>query len=303
MKHIIAIIAFAFALTLTATAQDSVVSMIGPLASGHSLKVHQALESGVTPKAVQQQNLEFVVPELIVGGEWTSVIRLTNRSFRAIPKTNVYFSDNTGHPMAVAFQAVSCGVTCVPGKTIIDTGFSFFLNQGAIVEMSFSGGTDTRFGHGVIDICNGVQGTGSTCSSAGLYVEVLLRNRNATRPDFESVFPLEQPANLQYMLWDHRNYASTVLYLVNDNATATTVTLNFLNGLNQVIATRTIALNTLESQILTLPDIAPATIGFQGVLEIRGQNTTGAIALITATALRINASNSFTPIRAFVPAQ
>jgi hypothetical protein len=301
MKTTTAIIALAFTLVVTARAQDSAV--IGPLVPGHSPGVHQALEASVTPRAVQQQKLEYVVPELIVGGEWTSVIRLTNRSSKAVPTSNVYFLDNAGRPMAVTFQAQTCGVTCVPGKTILDTGFSFSLGQGGIVEITFSGGTDTRFGHGVIDICGGVQGTGSTCSSAGLYVEVLLRNRTAGRPDFESVFPIEQPASLQYMLWDHRNFASTVLYLVNDNSTATTVTLNFLNGINQVIATQTVTLNTLESQILTLPSIAPATVGLQGVLEIRGQNSTGQVALITATALRINASNSFTPIRAFVPAQ
>lgn len=288
------------ALSLTATAQDS--TMIGPLTSRDFSKARQALESlAPQPRAVQQQSLEYVVPELIVGGEWTSVIRLTNRGSKPIPKTNAYFIDDSGHRMAASFQAVLCGVTCVPGNTLIDTGFTFFINPGGIVEATFSGGADTHFGHAEIDICGGVQGTGSTCSSSGLYVEVLLRNRNATRPDFESVFPLEQPSDLQYMLWDHRNGASTVLYLVNTNSTATTVTLNFLNGANQVITSRTVALSPLGSQILTLPSIAPATIGFQGVLEIRGTNSTGQFPLITATALRINPSNSFTPVRAFVP--
>jgi hypothetical protein len=51
------------------------------------------------------------------------------------------------------------------------------------------------------------------------------------------------------------------------------------------------------SQILTLQTLAPETIGIQGTIVIRSQ---GGTALITATGLRINPTNSFTPLRAFV---
>lgn len=142
------------------------------------------------------------------------------------------------------------------------------------------------------------------CSStgaciAGLYAEVTLRNRNSTRPDFEAVFPLEQPTALQYMLWDHRNGLTTVLYLVNENTATTTVSLDFVSTANVLIRTVTLTLPSLGSQIVTLHVLAPETIGIQGTLVIRGQNSAGA--LITATALRINPTNSFTPMRAFVP--
>ncbi len=241
----------------------------------------------IRPQAVYQQAFESVFPELILGGEWTSVIKLTNRSSKAIPTTNVYFIDNLGNPMKTTFQTSSGNVTT-------DVGFSFSLQPGGIIEGTFFGGSSTVFGHALVAICS----SASACIS-GIYGEVTLRNRNSTRPDFESVFPLEQPTDLQYMLWDHRNGNTTVLYLVNENTTTTSVSLDYLNTANQLIRTLNVTLPSLGSQILTPHVLAPETIGLQGTLVIRGQNSSGA--LITATALRINPSNSFTPMRAFVP--
>ena len=240
----------------------------------------------IEPRAVFQQSLEYVIPELILGGEWTSVIKLTNRSNIAIPPTSVYFVDNAGNPMTTTFQTSA-------GNPITDVGFSFILQPGGVIEGTFFGGTNTVFGHAIVATCSG-----STCLS-GLYAEVTLRNRNPTRPDFESVFPIEQPTALQYMLWDHRNGVSTTLYLVNENTSTTTVSLDFTNTANQEIRTVTITMPSLSSQILNLNAIVPETIGIQGTLAIRGQNSSGA--LVTATALRINPTNSFTPMRAFVP--
>jgi hypothetical protein len=102
------------------------------------------------------------------------------------------------------------------------------------------------------------------------------------------------------VLFDHRNGLTTVLCLVNENTTASTVSLIFNDPTNHLIGSTTVSLNSLQSQILTLNVLVPATIGLQGTLVIQGQNT-GAPASITATAIRINPTNSFTPIRAFVP--
>jgi hypothetical protein len=242
----------------------------------------------IRPQAAFQQSLEYVFPELILGGEWTSVIKLTNRSNTAIPPTDVYFLDNLGNPMTTTFQTSA-------GNSITDVGFSFSLAPGGIIEGTFLGGTNTLFGHAFVASCS----ASGVCLS-GLYAEVTLRNRNSTRPDFESVFPIEQPTALQYMLWDHRNGVTTVLYLVNENTSTTTVSLDFTNTSNQEIRTATVTLTSLSSQLLTLNTLVPETNGIQGTLAIRGQNNSS-VALITATALRINPSNSFTPMRAFVP--
>lgn len=270
-------------LLLCACAQAEEIRPLPPGARGP----FAAAAASPQPRAVLQQPVEAIIPELILGGEWTSVIKLTNRSSKAIPTTNVFFVDNQGNPMKTAFQTSF-------GNVVTDVGFSFSLGSGGTIEVTFFGGTTSAFGHAIIDLCNG-----GTCLT-GVYAEVTLRNRNSTRPDFESVFPAEQPTDLQYMFWDHRNGNSTVLYLVNENLSPSTVTLDYRNTANQVIRTLTVTLPSLGSQILTPHVLAPETIGLHGTLVIRGVNS-GGMALITATALRINPTNSFTPMRAFVP--
>lgn len=181
------------------------------------------------------------------------------------------------------------------GDTVTDTGFSFSLGVGSgLLEVTFIGGKDTLFGHGFV----GCSSNG--CGTPGLYGEVTLRNQNLSRPDFESVFSFEQPASLQYMFFDGRNGLTTLLYLINNNVTSSTVAIDIRNYDDQLVSTVNLTFRPLESQLLTLHVLASKTIGIQGTLVIRGQNSSGAA--ITATGLRINPTNSFTPLRAFVPA-
>jgi hypothetical protein len=256
---------------------------IMPLSENESLPL-------VRPHAIQLQSLEWVVPELIIGGEWTSSIRLTNRGSSAIPTTNVYFIDNNGQPMQTTFIGTD-------GLSHSGPGFSFSLGTGGIVEAAFSGTPNAAFGHAII----GCSALG--CGTHGLYGEVTLRNHNATRPDFVVVFPLEEPAALQYMLFDGRStpngVITTTLYLVNENVTSSTVTIDVRDVNNNLTATTSIAFTPQSTQILSLHALLPQTIGIEGTLVIRSSS---ASSLITATALRIDPSNSFAPQRAFVPA-
>jgi hypothetical protein len=241
----------------------------------------------IARQAVFQQNGELVIPQLIIGGEWTSTIKLTNRGATSIPRTNVYFFDNTGNRMTATFRAST-------GDVISDTGFSFELPAGTVLEATFIGDATVRFGHGLIDP--------AACPAGGpctLYGEVALRNTNPTRPDFEAIFPLERPVDVQYLLFDHRAGWSTTLYIVN-NSPASTVFLEFRNSFNQVIRTISLPFRAGEAQILVPHALAPETIGLHGTLIINGTNPS-TTAFITATALRINPSNSFTPMRTFVP--
>jgi hypothetical protein len=118
----------------------------------------------IRPDAVQLQSLEYVIPELILGGEWTSSIKLTNRGTQPIPTTNVLFYDNTGSPMTATFQTILNGV---PGATTTDHGFSFSLGVGNILDITFNAGSVTSFGHGNV-LCSAVScGTpGSTARSS-----------------------------------------------------------------------------------------------------------------------------------------
>ncbi len=238
------------------------------------------------PQAFQIQGTEYVIPELIIGGEWTSVIKMTNRGTSAIPTTNVFFYDDAGNPMRATFQVSN-------GNIITDTGFSFSLSPGTMLEATFTAGSAPGFGHGVI-ACSS-----AGCNTPGLYGDVTLRNRNSTRPDFESVFAFERPVPLQYMLFDGRSGYSTVLYIVNENTSFSNVAIDVVDPGNRLVRTVNLSFGPFTTQILTLGSLVPETLGIQGTLVIRGQNSNGA--LITVTALRINPSNSFTPVRAWIP--
>lgn len=242
--------------------------------------------------AISLQPLENFVPELIIGGEWNSTIRLVNRGTAVIPSTDLFFVDNLGNPMTVTFQVTTTNSSgeFVKGSTITTSAGFFTLQPGVIAEATFFGTADVQYGFAFIG-CN-VNG----CSVPGLYGEVTLRNRNSTRPDFESVFPLEQPATLQYMLFDHRAGYTSVLYLVSPLA-ASTVSLEFRDPADHLIRTIQIPMGNGESKILTLHVLAPETIGKTGTLVIRSGND-----FAIATALRINPTNSFTPMRTFIPA-
>lgn len=241
--------------------------------------------------AVALQSIETIVPQLIIGGEWNTTLKLVNRGTASIPATDLFFNDNLGNSANVTFQVATTNSAgqIVKGSVLTTSNASFTLSPGTAIEATFFGTSDVKFGHILIG-CGPV-----TCSHPGLYGEVILRNKNPTRPDFESVFPLERPETLQYMVWDHRDGLTSVLYLVSP-LTASTVTLEFRNAANQIIRTLTIPMRDGESQILTLHALAPETIGSMGTLVIRSGT-----AFVVATALRINPSNSFTPVRAFIP--
>jgi hypothetical protein len=280
---LIATLLFSMSFVCRGQATDN-IQPLSPNAGSASDAIARRQGPHVQTDAIQLQNDEWVIPELIIGGEWTSTIRLTNRGTTAIPPTNVYFVDNMGNPMQTTFRTTA-------GNIVTGTGFSFFAAVGGMAEATFVGGTNTVFGHAIIGCST------NGCGTPGLYGEVTLRNHNATRPDFEAVFPLEQPAGLQYMLWDGRNGLTTMLYLDNEGTSPTTVSLDLRDINNTVVRTLNIPLPAMGSQILmTLQSLAPETIGTQGTIVIRSPST----ALITATGLRINPTNSFTPLRAFV---
>jgi hypothetical protein len=121
---------------------------IQPLSPNESARdvIARRLGPHLQTDAVQLQNLEWILPELILGGEWTTTIRLTNRGATSIPATNVYFMDNTGNPMTTTFQTTA-------GNVVTGPGFNFTLPVGAMVEATFLGGTNTLYGHAFVG-CN-----------------------------------------------------------------------------------------------------------------------------------------------------
>jgi hypothetical protein len=279
--------ALLFALAAAAGAQESATARLEALGE-QPQRTAEAIRAAVERQASYLAGVEFVIPQLIVGGEWNTTLKLTNRGTATITAGRALFIDSTGKTMSLTIQTLT-------GGTQVAGGLSFTLPQGGVIEVPFVSGTDTVFGHVLIDPASCPLGT--ACS---LYAESTLRNRNATRPDFESVFPSEQPADVQYMLFDHRTGFSTVLYLINSNTTATTVELDFRGTSNGPLQSVSVSLQSGEAQILSPHALAPNTIGQHGTMIIRATNA-ATRPLIVATGLRINPSNSFTPLRTFVP--
>jgi hypothetical protein len=239
----------------------------------------------IKPEAIFLTGFEWVIPQLVLGGEWTSIIKLTNRGTAPIPTTNVFFVDNNGKPMTTTFQTTN-------GSVVTGTGFSFTLGVGAIVQGTFLGGSASQFGQAFV----GCSANG--CGTPGLYGEVVLRNHNPTRPDFESVFPFETPASVQYMLFDGTNGYTTTMYVTNASINPTTATMDVMSVNNNLITTVNIPLPASGSTIFMLHVLAPQTTGILGTLVIRSPSSS---VLLTVTGLRVNPTNSFTPLRAFVP--
>jgi hypothetical protein len=258
-------------------------SFVGPPEYSADIRTGSEIRS-----AAYLTGAEYIVPQLIVGGEWTSTLRLVNNGNATITPHNAYFLDSEGRPMFVTYLTSNQGY-------LTQTAFRFAIAPGQMVEIPFYGGAQTQFGQIVIDPTScPLQ---STCS---LYGEVVLRNRNPTRPDFESVFALEAPARDQFLLWDHRGYFGTTLYLANANNSQTTVTLDFRDMAGAQIISDFVTLPALGTRIIYLNVWAPETLGYNGTLLIQATNSFGEVPLVTATALRINPSNSFTPLKTYV---
>lgn len=272
----------AFVLCLASSAQDIQPKL--PSVDG----ARSVADARIQREALQLLNQEYVFPQLVIGGEWASTIKLTNRGTKPLASIPVFLVDNMGNPLRATVQLSD-------GRTITDFSFTVSLQVGGLIEATFLGARDTQFGHAFI----GCPATG-VCETPGLYGEVTLRNRNATRPDFESVFPVEQPFETQYLLFDGRSGFTTLLYLVNPTLTSTGVALDIVDTSNRVLRTLNLTLRAGESQLQTLHSLSAETIGVQGTVVIRAQTSR---AFIVATGLRLTPSNSFTPIRAFVPAR
>jgi hypothetical protein len=100
------------------------------------------------------------------------------------------------------------------------------------------------------------------------------------------------------MLFDGRAGVTTVLYLVNSTTTAQTVAIDVVDVNNKLLRTVPIPMKSSASLILSLHgDLAPETVGIQGTLVIRSASNLP----VTVTGLRINPSNSFSSMRAFIP--
>ena len=227
---------------------------------------------------------EAYLPEFIIGGEWTTTLTITNLGTETAQNLTGYLVDNNGFPLTATING--------EGSVVIDDAFILNVDPGVVFEIQFSLGDGQGYGHIYLPPV--------MCGSAdcAIQAQVALKNSNPTRPDFESVFYLSAPETDQAMLYDHRGGFSTTLYLVNAKQNATTVRLTMQDDLGNVIGTQDIDMAAEATQLITLHAMFPDSIGHYGLLIVKDMGNPENLGGILTTAVRINPTNSFTPLQA-----
>src|SRR4051812_41973529 len=118
---------------------------------GHFRPLMNGPLSQVLPSAARSpyKLLKGIFPELIVGGEWTSTIKLVNRGASEIAATNLFFVDSSGNLATLTLQvsAPDSAGRLVKGAVLTSSAVSFSLLPGNAIEATFVGTTDVKFGH------------------------------------------------------------------------------------------------------------------------------------------------------------
>lgn len=220
--------------------------------------------------------------QLIVGGEWSATLTIVNLGTANTPVIPVFFLDNKGAAFPVRISGDLAEPTTAPS-------LMYTLIPGATLQFNLeSPDAETHFGHVFLPTFN--------CDNLDciIYGEIVLKNSNESRPDFESVFSLEDGAASQSMLWDHRGGFYTVLYIVNAGIFDTTAQLQVFDEFGDLITgVDDLSLAVGAAAIVQLHAERPETLNHYGHLRIDAAAPNHELLV---TSLRVNPSNSFTPV-------
>lgn len=236
-------------------------------------------------RQIRVSSLDENLPIILFGQEWTT--KLTFHSFNTAPtRIPVEFFATNGQPLAVPFndsRASTMTVTLEPGQsTVFETAY----------EPSASA---TGVGRGKLDIpCSA-----DTCG--GIATTVNIRNRANGRPDFEAIFPAQGSDDRTVLPVDNSRGHSTVVMIGNDgfstsSARNATITISFRDRSNTRVHLDQFEIPNRGARLLNLSEYSQLR-DFQGVADFSAINSFG----ITVVGLRINPTNSFTPILPYEP--
>lgn len=130
----------------------------------------------------------------------------------------------------------------------------------------------------------------------GIYGNTILRNRNATRPDFETSFPFDSGASKDtFIAFDNRNWFSTLVMLTYaehftfyDDATITLACRN--DGGSRIVLDQ-FKLKRGEFKFFNLVEKYPSTQATSGTCEILSNQYS-----VVLNGLRMNPTNAFSAI-------
>lgn len=226
---------------------------------------------GESPRKVNISSLDDVIPQLVVGGGWSTSITLVNIDEGAVSVPIKYF-DGNGQPW------VPRGLPTAPinipakGTVTINTAEDGDLQQGW-AQLDFP-------------CCPDVSGY------------AIFKQRVAGRPDLEAVVPLaDSYSQRSVLMFDNTNGYSTGIALVNtDSFTTATVTVAIRDEAGQRIHLDQFTMPKQSKQVFSMPDrFAPST-GRRGSIEF-----TASPGRISVLGLRFNPGGAFTSIHALEP--
>lgn len=250
------------------------------------LSAREAVKA-VNPNAAYISTFKAVVPQIIVGGEWQTVIVLHNRLDLARKVTVEFFKSdgsvwNLPLPEFYRNTDQEMETTLRPGET-------------RYIPFSSSAGSAT-FGFGIFDFpC---EGSGNCGQIAG---NVFLRNHNPARlQDFELSYHLTETEDEMVMPFDQTNWGQVVMnlscgddwggYWLSDTLYEVTI----YDELNAVKFQKDYFLKAGASIIVNFAHESQTTWNVRGRLQVRVKaGSTG----VVLSGLRINDTGSFTPIQ------
>lgn len=229
-------------------------------------------------------SLNETVPQVIFGGEWTTRITFINtRSSVARFPLSLFGADG---------RALTVPLVGVDGPPSANYQVTVPAGGQLLVETAYDPGAPTITGTAYADFPCTTTPEDACGRIAGL---VMLRNRNATRPDFEAVFSLKSGTRRGLVAFDHAGGGGTVLMVASDNRFATlTITAAIRDQNGNRVALDQFTLPSRGTMLVNLAEKWPASAGIRGSIEL----TSDSLGLIV-TGLRINPSNSFAPLNAF----
>lgn len=230
--------------------------------------------------------LEDSLPQLVVGGEWTAILKVTNLGPESLTTAEAFFTDDSGNPLPLR------------GGGDVDfegSSYAFSLIGFAVLEIQLEALDDaTHLGWIFLENPDECLSGDVNCR---LYAEITLKNSHPSRPDFESVFPMDSPSSYQMLLFDHRDGYSTYLYVVNWDTAPAFPEIQIYDDFGELIATiEDITLPPEGSTLINLHVEVPETLGHYGAIVVTSPDGED---LFLVTALRLNPTNSFTPVRGF----
>jgi hypothetical protein len=190
-----------------------------------------------------------VLPQIAVGGSWSTEIQLMNARFDDVAEPfTIRFLDENGNDMAL--PVVGLGVR---------TSVSGVVQPRGVVFFELAGGPSTLVGIALAE--SGTPG--------GVVMNAVLTQKVDGRPDFQASVPSTDRfgTNFQFVYRNDGPYTTTVAFVSNSDQTVTAIARDS-NGIELCRVGRQMSIGQHVSFLVSDPAWLPCTADTHGVIEI-----------------------------------